>query len=131
MKIRNITEERINFNNGMMITYDHTQDCCETNYADFFQLENLAFNIEFDEELIFEKVDGVGFRFGSKGTPMFFVPCYSYQNGYYSEDVDIYFNGKHVVKVDGEWIDDHDHWVDDYQCMLRDLSRCLDVGKIK
>ena len=110
MKIKTIdkaiNKESIIFDNGMMITYDHEQDCCEYNYADFYQIEKLAFDTEFGEDLIFEKVDGAGFRFGSKGTPMFFVPCYSAQNGYYSEDVDIYFNGKHVIKVDGEWIDE-------------------------
>jgi hypothetical protein len=25
---------------------------------------------------------------------MFFVPCYSEQNGYYSSDIDIYLNGE-------------------------------------
>lgn len=30
-------------------------------------------------------------------TRMFFVPCYSEQNGYYSRDVDIYFNDEKVL----------------------------------
>ena len=30
---------------------------------------------------------------------MFFVPCYSFQNGYYSSDVDIELNGEVVLNV--------------------------------
>ena len=33
----------------------------------------------------------------------FFVPCYTEQNGYYSGDVDIYYNGKPVLNTECEW----------------------------
>ena len=46
-------------------------------------------NYEFPVDLTFEKVDGSGFRFG--GTYMFFIPCYSDQNSYYSSNIYIYF----------------------------------------
>ena len=39
MKIKKVTEEVIVFDNGTVITYDHCQDCCEDNYADFKQIE--------------------------------------------------------------------------------------------
>lgn len=104
MKITNIKNKSINFNNGMAISFDHAQECYEDNYADFKQIENIAYDIDFDEELIFERVKDSGFRFGSIGTPMFFIPCYSRQNGYYSSNVDIYFNGAEVLSVSGEWI---------------------------
>ena len=102
MKIVEVTYEYIEFDNGSMITFDHVQDCCEHNYADFEQIEEQALETEFDEELIFEAVEGSGFRFGSKGTPMFFIPCYSDQNGYYLSDVDIYYNGKQVLNLECE-----------------------------
>jgi hypothetical protein len=102
MKIVEVTHEYIEFDNGSMITFDHVQDCCEHNYADFKQIEEQALETEFDEELIFEAVEGSGFRFGSKGTPMFFVPCYSEQSGYYSFDVEIYYNGKQVLNLECE-----------------------------
>jgi len=75
VKIKQICEDWIEFDNGNTITFDHDQDCCEHNYADFSQLEEIAKEIEFDSELIFEAVEDSGFRFGSKNTPMFFVPC--------------------------------------------------------
>lgn len=97
MKILKITEDAIEFNNGTAITYYHEQDCCEHNYADFQQIEDLAYEVEFDENLVFEAVPEYGFRFGSKGTPMFFILCYSYQNGYYSSDISIYYRDCCVI----------------------------------
>lgn len=95
MKIKEVNTNYILFDNGSRITFDHEQDCCETNYADFEQLEDLALEYEFENDLIFEVVPENGFRFGSKGTPMFFIPCYSDQNGYYSSDIDIFYDGRH------------------------------------
>lgn len=99
MKIKEITQGYILFDNNQKITYDHEQDCCECNYADFEQLKDtVALDYDFDENLTFEIVEGNGFRFGDK-KQMFFVPCYSSQNGYYTTDLDIYYNGKHVFNL--------------------------------
>ena len=97
MKIKEVNENAILFDNGNTITFDHCQDCCEHNYADFSQLEELAFETEFDEDLVFEEVEKSGFRFGNRNGYMFFVPCYSEQNGYYTTELDIYFNGQHMI----------------------------------
>lgn len=99
MKIKEITSEYINFDNGEEITFFHGQDCCEDNYADFEQLDDIARVAEFSTPLKFEKVDNAGFRFGDEHK-MFFVPCYSDQNGYYSSDLQIYYNGDLVVDLD-------------------------------
>ena len=79
MKIIQVTDEAIVFSNGNKITYDHVQDCCEYNFADFNSLEDtLAMETEFDENLVFEVVKGSddynkgsGFRFGNPNN-MFF-----------------------------------------------------------
>ena len=68
MKIKEINEEQILFDNGFKIEYDHF------NYADFKQIEPMALNYEFDEDLLFEKVEDSGFRFGNKNGLMFFYP---------------------------------------------------------
>ena len=102
MKIKEITYEHILFDDGSKITYDHEPDCCETNYADFEQLDTIARRTEFDSDLVFETVDFVGFRFGNKPNKMFFVPCYSNQNGYYSNELEILYNGKEVLTAWGE-----------------------------
>jgi hypothetical protein len=100
MKIKKVNSNEIIFDNGDIITFDHSQDCCEYNYADFEQIEEIAYDINFKEPLKFEKTD-FGFRFGDNRI-MFFVPCYSTQNGYYSNDVEIYFNGNLVLTTEGE-----------------------------
>lgn len=101
MRISKIDDYSIRFDNGNFITFFHEQDCCENNYADFSQLEELAYKIEFSQDLVFEEVHRSGFRFGSGGI-MFFVPCYSEQNGYYSDEICIIYNGKKVLCLDCE-----------------------------
>ena len=102
MRIKKITEKAIIFDNGNTITYDHEQECCEMNYADFDQLDDLTRSYNFKEDLKFEEVEDAGFRFGDHPSCMFFVPCYSDQNGYYSTKIDIYYNGKRSLHFDCE-----------------------------
>jgi len=92
-------DDYIEFEDGSKITYYHEQDCCEVNYADFRQLDDIALSADFDmDKLAFEPLEH-GFRFGNKPNKMFFVPCYSEQNGYYSDQVGIYFNGNKVIDI--------------------------------
>ena len=92
MRIFTVTPMAIVFDNGSTIKFHHTQDCCEANYADFSVLNKNTINYDYDfnENLQFEKIDGEGFKFGSEGH-WIFIPCYSEQNGYYSSDLDIYY----------------------------------------
>lgn len=96
MRILKITEDSIEFDNGKEITFEHEQDCCEINYADFEQLDSLARDVDFSEPLVFESCD-YGFRFGNPPINMFFVPCYSIQNGYYSSLLNIFYDDKIVI----------------------------------
>lgn len=100
MKIVNITREFVEFDNGKYLKYYHEQDCCECNYADFEQIDDIAMEQEFSEELKFEKLEH-GFRFGDERY-MVYVPCYSIQNGFYSGCVDIYFDDKEIFCISGE-----------------------------
>lgn len=104
MRISMVTDNAIMFDNGNWISYDHEQDCCEYNWADFSALNENVINYDYDfnEDLDFE-YDELGFKFGSNGH-WIFIPCYSDQNGYYSYDIDIYYNGELVlssVRCDG------------------------------
>lgn len=89
--IRHISENEIMFSNNKKITYDHIQDCCEHNYADFLSIDDTVLDYIFTEPLTFEEVEGYGFRFGNKDR-MISVPCYSEQNGYYTTDLSIYYD---------------------------------------
>ena len=85
------------FDNGSVLEYNYLQDCCENNYADFKQVDDIALEQTFTLPLDFEET-GYGFTFGNKPNKMFFIPCYSEQNGYYSPAVDIYFDDKKVLE---------------------------------
>lgn len=104
-RISEVTNECILFSDGSMITFDHDQECCEYNYADFNQLDDLARNYTFRGEMFFEAVENSGFKFGDSRR-MFFVPCYSDQNGYYTNEIDIYYNGEQVLSFSAEFVDD-------------------------
>ena len=105
MKIVSITDEKILFDNGNTITFDHVPDCCELNYADFNSLDDIARATDFDPNLEFVPQDDAGFLFGNTLSKMFFVPCYSYQNGYYTRNLDVYYNNKKVLSMDCQFED--------------------------
>lgn len=92
-----VNDEMILFSDGSKIEFDHRPDCCENNYADFSQLDDIARVTDFDtSNMIFEAVPNSGFRFGNAGK-MFFVPCYSEQYGFYSDIIDIFYNDDLVL----------------------------------
>ena len=104
MKIKEITEKYIEFDNGNKIEFYYDEHGHAYNFADFKNVDSTAWDTEFDEELIFEDIDdvydnpnGFGFGFGSENTPMFFIPCYSLQNGLYDNFVKILYDGKVVL----------------------------------
>ena len=96
-KIIEAEENILRFDNGVEIYCDHAQDCCEHNYADFTQLDDIARSRDFDtDKLEIEILEDQGFRFGNKPFNMHFVPCYSVQNGYYTTKLDISIDGRLV-----------------------------------
>ncbi len=96
-KISDVSTGWLRFANGVRMTSDFESECCEWNYANFAELDTEALNYDFDtDNLRFEACE-YGFRFGDCPERMFFVPCYSEQNGWYSNDVDVYLDGKKVL----------------------------------
>lgn len=96
MRIKEVTKEHILFDNSNEITFyadeNDTPNNCYS-WADFEQLDDMAKDIDFPEDLVFESVEYSGFRFGF-GNCMFFIPCYNEQNGYYSDDISIIYRGE-------------------------------------
>ena len=102
MKIKEIKEGKIIFDNGYILEYYHDQDCCEYVYADFDILETYNVSIktgknikikeiDFREKLseLIEGIEGMGFNIISKIGEKFFLPCYNKQNGYYSNELEL------------------------------------------
>lgn len=103
MRIVEVTDKHILFDNGNEITAGHRLSCCENNYADFESLEEMAMYHDFPIDLKFELSENSGFRFGDDRIK-FFIPCYSEQNGWYSSNVEVYYNGVRVFIVEADII---------------------------
>lgn len=89
MKIKEINENGITFDNGSTLTHYHSQDCCENVYADWESLKTEAgvMDHNFATMPMIEFVKGSGIRIEG-----FFVACYNSQNGYYSSELELVFS---------------------------------------
>lgn len=107
MKIKEISETNIIFDNDYKLEYYHDQDCCEEVYAEFDILKTYNVStktgkcinikeIDFREDLnkLVKGIKGQGFNMISKIGEKFFVPCYNVQNGYYSSDLELILHKK-------------------------------------
>ena len=77
----------IEFSDGNVLVDLHDQDCCESVYADFSNLDSDIMSYDFKGPIKIEKAQN-GFKFGD-GRRWFFVPCYNEQNGYYNDALSI------------------------------------------
>lgn len=104
IKIKKISENEIEFDDGSILTSSHERDCCEVHYLDFSNLS--AYNIDtttgktiniyerefdFSNGVSFKKVEGVGILlidiYGSK----YLVNGYGFNNGYYGTDITLVY----------------------------------------
>lgn len=100
-----VNEDEITFSNGVSLTSDHNQDCCESHYLSFKDLslddfEGLEFDLSGDS--FFERVDGYGIRLVPINGHPVSVPGYGYNNGYYSSNLSLVLtkDGKQISKFD-------------------------------
>ncbi len=102
MKIKEIKDDRILFDNSAELTYYHDQRCCEQVYADFENIQVLtrigvnsinSNNLEFDENLLskIEFQKDVGFTIEDNNGIKLFVSCYNRQNGWYSSSLSLIY----------------------------------------
>lgn len=111
MKIKEINEDYLLFDNGYKLEAYHEQDCCENVYADFEMLKDYNVStktgksinirdIDFEENLdnLILGLLEQGFNMVSKIGEKFFVPCYNSQNGYYSSNLDLILYKTNKVK---------------------------------
>lgn len=87
--------------NKVSIYTHHDQDCCEHVYGDFSIMKYHDAGLKGREiqGLVIKGVEDMGFLLcfdcGYSDNVKVFIPCYNYQNGYYSDDLSL------VVDVDG------------------------------
>lgn len=106
MKLKTWNDDTVVFDDGTVVAYEHDQECCEVNWADFSVLgiashfRDLVFS-----SLHIDPIDGAGFNMvplDGDGIPIsgatVFIPCYSDQNGYYSDDITITVSNQSAIE---------------------------------
>ncbi len=92
MKVVEIKDESIVFEDGTKLYSHHEQDCCEHHYLDFTHTSVDDFHgLEFDltNDNFFERVKDYGIRLiPIIGHPVS-IPGYGYNNGYYTDNLSL------------------------------------------
>lgn len=98
MRIKEIKEDSVVFDNGTVVSGLHEQDCCESVWASFKNLVGQP-GVDYHDfpdaiESVVEVVPEFGFRLDK-----YFIPCYNSQNGYYSSDLSLVITKPDNVKT--------------------------------
>lgn len=97
--------EAIYFDSGATLSAIHETNCCEAHYLGTADLELSDFEgLEFDlsGDAYFEKVPGSGIRLVPVVGHPVFIPGYSDNNGYYSDELELvlWFPDKKEIRYD-------------------------------
>lgn len=102
LKVVKIDQYSLEFDNGMILSSDHKQDCCESHYLSLSDLtledfEDLEFDLSNDD--FFERIEDYGIALKpNHGYPVR-IPGYGSNNGYYSSNLDLV-----ISNIDGKGI---------------------------
>lgn len=91
-KVISITPDAIHFNDGATLVHSHDQDCCESHYLDFSNITLDDFkDLEFDlsNDKFFNRIPDYGIELVPLNGHTIKIPGYGYNNGYYSEKIDL------------------------------------------
>jgi hypothetical protein len=91
-KVIHVDGDSITFSNGLVLSSDHQQDCCESHYLSFSDLKLEDFDgLEFDltDESFFARVPDYGIRLIPINGHQISVPGYGSNNGYYGSNIDL------------------------------------------
>jgi hypothetical protein len=96
VKVVSIDSDSLEFDNGIVLTSFHAQDCCELHYLSLADLTLSDFDgLEFDltTDAFFERIEGYGIALlPLVGYPVR-IPGYAYNNSYYSSQLDLVLKG--------------------------------------
>ncbi len=101
LKVISVTQEHIEFDNGVKLYSDHQSDCCEHHWLSFEHLklddfDKLTFNLESND--FFKKIDGYGIELIPNKGHSVKIPGYGSNNGYYSTELTLIIEGKGFTK---------------------------------
>jgi len=91
-KVVKIDADGLEFENGVKLYSDHSQDCCESHFLSFSDIKLDDFDgLEFDlsNDNFFTRIPDYGIQLNPiKGYPVR-IPGYGSNNGYYSSNLDL------------------------------------------
>ncbi len=99
LKVVKIDSESLEFDNGIILTSEHDQDCCENHYLSLSDLtiddfKGLEFDLSNDD--FFERIEDYGIALKPlNGFPVR-IPGYGSNNGYYSSNLTLVIFDKNV-----------------------------------
>jgi hypothetical protein len=105
LKVIDVNALYIKFDNGILLTSEHKQECCEEHYLAFNDLsledfEGLSFDLSNDN--FFNRIPEYGIELMPILGHSIKIPAYAYNNGFYSDQVDLVlidiFNFNHRIK---------------------------------
>jgi len=103
LKVINIDNETIEFENGLKLCSNNEKDCCEAHYLSMEGLTIEDFNgLEFDltKDDFFKRIEGYGIELISIKGHSIRIHGYCYSNGYYSSKLNLVLtNGKDFTKT--------------------------------
>jgi len=92
VKVTEIKLTELIFNNGVKLVSDHEQDCCETHFLSFGDLEMSDFDVlEFDlsNDNFFNRINDYGIELVPIYGHTVKIPGYGSNNGYYSSAINL------------------------------------------
>lgn len=97
LKVVELFEGGLKFDNGISLYSEHERDCCESHYMSTSDLtledfEGLEFDLSNDN--FFERIEGYGIALKPiNGFPVR-IPAYGDNNGYYSSNLSLVISGE-------------------------------------
>lgn len=107
-----VTTGGIQFEGGIMLSSDHSQDCCERHELTFDDLTMADFDgLEFDldGDTFFRRIDGFGIELTPVHGHSVKIPGHGSNNGYYGTNLDLCIDGPGFSKT-------------------FDITECQDIG---
>lgn len=92
MKVVEVSDKGLVFDNGYWLYDDHQQDCCESHYLDWNYIsledfEGLSFDLDSDD--FFERIEGYGIALKPLNGFPIRIAGYGFNNGYYSSNLSL------------------------------------------
>lgn len=98
VKVIKVEGDAITFDNGIVLSSDHEQDCCESHYLCMNDItledfEGLEFDL--DSDTFFKRIEDYGIELVPIKGHGVKIPGYGWNNGYYSHELKLTLsNGK-------------------------------------